>query len=79
MILIRRIAQFGYTEGKKNGRATGQADGWFRGPTSNDHATTLMVGHWAFILALTGISVANGEFLEYDPNGAVPKHIHWQS
>jgi hypothetical protein len=38
-----------------------------------------MVGHWAFILALTGISVANGEFLEYDPNGAVPKHIHWQS
>lgn len=44
-----------------------------------DHATTLMVGHWAFILALTGISVANGEILEYDPNGAAPEHIDWQT
>ena len=32
-----------------------------------DSATTLLVSHWAFILALTGISLANGEILEYDP------------
>jgi broad specificity phosphatase PhoE len=34
-----------------------------------DSATTLLVSHWAFILALTGISLANGELLEYDPAG----------
>jgi hypothetical protein len=32
-----------------------------------DSATTLLVGHWAFILALTGTALANGEILEYDP------------
>jgi broad specificity phosphatase PhoE len=32
-----------------------------------DRTTTLLVSHWAFILALTGISLANGEILEYDP------------
>lgn len=31
-----------------------------------DSTTTLLVSHWAFILALTGISLANGEILEYD-------------
>jgi len=34
----------------------------------NDHETTLLVSHWAFIQALTGISLANGEILEYDPS-----------
>jgi broad specificity phosphatase PhoE len=34
----------------------------------DDRTTTLLVGHWAFILALTGISLANGEMLEYDPS-----------
>jgi broad specificity phosphatase PhoE len=33
----------------------------------DDAATTLLVSHWAFILALTGVSLANGEWLEYDP------------
>jgi broad specificity phosphatase PhoE len=33
----------------------------------DDRATTLLVGHWAFIQALTGVSLANGEILEYDP------------
>jgi broad specificity phosphatase PhoE len=33
----------------------------------SDSATTLLVSHWAFILALTGVSLANGEILEYDP------------
>ena len=44
----------------------------------NDHATTLLVSHWAFILALTGRSVRNGELIEYDPIGA-PKSIDWDS
>jgi len=32
-----------------------------------DCRTTLLVSHWAFILALAGISLANGEILEYHP------------
>jgi broad specificity phosphatase PhoE len=35
----------------------------------HDGATTLMVGHWAFIQALTGVALANGEILEYDLAG----------
>jgi glucosyl-3-phosphoglycerate phosphatase len=34
-----------------------------------DRATTLLVGHWAFIQALSGVALANGEILEYDPCG----------
>jgi hypothetical protein len=30
----------------------------------------LLVSHWAFILALTGISLANGEILEYEPTSS---------
>jgi len=36
----------------------------------DDSATTLLVSHWAFILALTGISLANGELLEYEPTSS---------
>jgi broad specificity phosphatase PhoE len=32
-----------------------------------DRASTLLVSHWAFILALTGIALENGQILEYDP------------
>jgi len=32
-----------------------------------DSATTLLVSHWAFILALTGRSIENGEILRWDP------------
>lgn len=32
-----------------------------------DAVTTLVVSHWAFILALTGVSVENGAMIEYDP------------
>jgi broad specificity phosphatase PhoE len=32
-----------------------------------DSKTTLLVSHWAFILALTGTSLPNGGILEYDP------------
>lgn len=35
-----------------------------------DSRTTLLVSHWAFILALTGRSLDNGELLEYDPKEA---------
>ena len=34
--------------------------------TREDCPTTLLVSHWAFIRALTGVSLANGEILEYD-------------
>jgi broad specificity phosphatase PhoE len=43
----------------------------------DDSATTLLISHWAFILALTGTSVANGEILEYDPRGKAPDYIAW--
>jgi glucosyl-3-phosphoglycerate phosphatase len=43
----------------------------------DDSATTLLVSHWAFILALTGRSVANGELLEYDPKERPPQGIDW--
>jgi broad specificity phosphatase PhoE len=44
-----------------------------------DCTTTLVVSHWAFILALTGISVRNGEILDYDPDGKAPERIDWDS
>ncbi|HQT46627.1 MAG: histidine phosphatase family protein [Acidocella sp. 20-63-7] len=43
-----------------------------------DSDTTLVVSHWGFILALTGISVTNGEILEYDPKSAAPEQIVWR-
>lgn len=42
-----------------------------------DAATTLLVSHWAFILALSGASLANGEIVEYDPNSTPPEPISW--
>jgi broad specificity phosphatase PhoE len=43
-----------------------------------DEETTLVVSHWAFILALTGISVMNGEVLHYDPHKEAPTEIIWR-
>ncbi|MGE4482029.1 histidine phosphatase family protein [Acidocella sp.] len=43
-----------------------------------DHDSTLLVSHWGFILALTGYSVANGEWIEFDPAGVRPEHIDWR-
>jgi glucosyl-3-phosphoglycerate phosphatase len=37
--------------------------------TGDGGATTLLVSHWAFILALTGVSLTNGEILRFDPSG----------
>lgn len=44
----------------------------------DDSATTLLVSHWAFILALSGKSLSNGELLEYEP-GNLPERINWES
>jgi broad specificity phosphatase PhoE len=38
----------------------------------DDSTTTLLVSHWAFILALTGRSLGNGELLQYDPAAGDP-------
>jgi len=43
-----------------------------------DSATTLLVSHWAFILALTGVSVSNGEVVAYDPATKAPERIIWR-
>jgi len=32
-----------------------------------DWTHTLVVSHWAFILALTGQSLENGEWIRFDP------------
>jgi broad specificity phosphatase PhoE len=47
--------------------------------TRDDARTTLLVSHWAFILALTGKSLTNGELLEYDPLSGAPQPIDWES
>ena len=45
---------------------------------SPESPTTLVVTHWAFIMALTGTSLANGEILEYDPSSPPPRSINWE-
>jgi hypothetical protein len=40
--------------------------------------STLLVSHWGFILALTGISAGNGEVLDYDLGTAPPERIVWK-
>ncbi len=39
---------------------------------------TLVVSHWGFILALTGVSVVNGQWIDYDPAGPAPAEIVWR-
>jgi len=45
----------------------------------HDAKTTLLVSHWAFILALTGKSLSNGDILEYDPRSGNPRQIDWEA
>jgi glucosyl-3-phosphoglycerate phosphatase len=40
-------------------------------------ARTVVVAHWAFILALTGRSVENGEVLHYDPRSRPPRRVEF--
>jgi broad specificity phosphatase PhoE len=44
-----------------------------------DAATTLLVSHWAFLLALSGKSLSNGDILEYDPKSRAPERIDWEA
>ena len=44
-------------------------------PARGDSATTLVISHWAFILALSGSSVANGEILQFDPAQSPPAGV----
>ena len=40
---------------------------------------TLVVSHWGFILALTGTSVQNGDWIRCDPTVAAPADIVWRN
>lgn len=42
-----------------------------------DWRETIVVSHWAFILALTGQSLMNGDWISYDPNTTPPEHLQW--
>ncbi len=44
---------------------------------SPDWQTTIVVSHWAFILALTGKSLMNGTWITYDPNTPAPTELVW--
>jgi broad specificity phosphatase PhoE len=45
----------------------------------HDWANTLVVSHWGFILALTGQSVANGQWLRCDPTEPAPQTLVWRA
>lgn len=35
------------------------------------------MSHWGFILAMTGRSLVNGEWLRCDPTGPEPENVVW--
>ena len=39
---------------------------------------TVVVSHWGFIMALTGISVQNGQWMRLDPTAPAPSEIVWR-
>ena len=43
-----------------------------------DWSDTLVVCHWGFIMALTGLSVQNGQWLRFDPTAAAPAEVPWR-
>jgi len=43
-----------------------------------DWSDALVVSHWGFILALTGSSLGNGEWLRCDPTGPAPTELDWR-
>jgi glucosyl-3-phosphoglycerate phosphatase len=59
-------------EGAETAQQTGARADAFRTLMADrgDSTTTLLVSHWAFILALTGVSLGNGEILEYEPTSS---------
>lgn len=52
----------------------------FRGAQAvlSDWSATLVVCHWGFIMAMTGISVTNGAWLICDPTAPPPTAISWR-
>ncbi|HEX7391055.1 MAG TPA: histidine phosphatase family protein, partial [Acidiphilium sp.] len=42
-----------------------------------DWRETIVVSHWAFIMALTGESLKNGQWIRYDPTGTPPGAVRW--
>jgi glucosyl-3-phosphoglycerate phosphatase len=44
----------------------------------SDWSDTLVVSHWGFILAMTGVRVTNGEWLRCDPTAPAPDAIVWR-
>ena len=44
----------------------------------DDWAHTLVVSHWGFILAMTGKSVTNGQWLRCDPTAPPPAEVVWK-
>ncbi len=43
----------------------------------DDQAETVLISHWGFILALTGQSVMNGQWIAFDPLAPRPETIIW--
>jgi broad specificity phosphatase PhoE len=43
-----------------------------------DWSNTVVVSHWGFILAMTGTSLANGDWLRCDPTAPAPAEISWR-
>lgn len=43
-----------------------------------DWSHTLVVSHWGFIMALTGLSVTNGQILRVDPTAPAPTIVPWK-
>jgi broad specificity phosphatase PhoE len=43
-----------------------------------DWSRLLVVSHWGFIMALTGQSVQNGQWLRFDPTAPPPDEISWR-
>lgn len=43
-----------------------------------DWQDTLIISHWGFILAFTGVSVGNGEWIRADPTAPAPAEIVWR-
>jgi broad specificity phosphatase PhoE len=44
----------------------------------DDWAHTLVVTHWGFVMALTGLSVTNGQMLRIDPTAPPPAEVPWK-
>ena len=68
-------------EGIESAEATVARANRFRAQMAQraDQDTTLLVSHWAFIMALTGASLENGELFEYDPRSKAPTRIPWEA